>query len=132
MRTHATSGRASAALTSRGRRRAHDDRRSCFERVAQALQVARVVEHERVAHVELALDGELGHASPRRAEPALSHTVTASPGSSCSIVTSLGTSARSSSGVPVRTLNVPQWHGTMRFTPSSSTATAASFGPIVK
>ena len=86
---------------------------------------------ERVGHVELAFDGELRHAPAGRAEPALSHTVTEPPGSILSIVTPLGASLASSSGVPVSTPNVPQWHGTMRCTPSSSTATAACRGPIV-
>ena len=63
-----------------GRRRADDDGRARSERLPQPLAVVDVVEHERLRDVELALDRELRHAAPGRAEPALSHTVTDSPG----------------------------------------------------
>ena len=73
---------------------------------------------------------QLGHSPAGGAEPALSHTVTESPGSRCSTCTP-GASSWSFCGVPVRAGNVPQWHGTQRLTPISSSATAASRGPIV-
>jgi len=65
------------------------------------------------------------------AEPALPHSWTVPPGSTSTISTSGCAYSRSASGVPVSLPKVPQWQGTQRFAPSSSSATAASRGPIV-
>ena len=81
-------------------------------------------------HGRVALDRELRHLPAARSPPALPHTVTDWPGSSISTVTS-GASSCSVSGRPTSGGNVPQWHGTQRFTPSSSSASAAWSGPIV-
>src|SRR5581483_5385017 len=91
-----------------GRPRAHGDRATLGVRLAERV-VVDVVEHERVAEVELSFDADLGHTAPGGAEPALPHSWTVSPGSmrsTCDFV-----SAASASGVPVSSPNVPQWHG---------------------
>ena len=111
-------------------RRAHDDRLAGTMRLAQDLGVADAVEDDRLLERQLALDRDLGHASARRTPPSLSHSAIVSPGS-IMCTSTLGASSCSSCGVPRKTGNVPKWHGTQRFTPSSSSATAASFGPIV-
>lgn len=67
--------------------------------------------------------------------PGLSQPLRLSPGAQGCTVTSrsprASSSARSWSGVPARSGNVPQWMGATASTPSSSTASAASRGPIV-
>src|SRR6266536_4163501 len=64
-----------------GRGRADDDRTACLVRLVQLLRVADLVEHEGIVEIELALDGDLRNAPPRRSEPALSQIWTVPPGS---------------------------------------------------
>src|SRR5581483_6542202 len=87
------------------------------------------VQHERVGQVELSDEDDLRDAPAGRSEPALSHSSTVSPGWRCSTVALV--SFASASGRPLKAGKVPQWHGTQRGFPSSSSAAAASSGPIV-
>src|SRR5262249_33433165 len=98
----------------------------------QRVRVVDGVEDERLLdrHGRVALDGDGGHAPARCAEPAFLHSWTVSPGWIRATSTP-GASSASSSGRPTSAGNVPQWHGTQRFTPRSSSAFAASLGPIV-
>src|SRR6476469_4160654 len=59
----------------------HDDRAPGRVRFLQLALGREVVEHECIAEVELAFDGDLRDAAPRRTEPALSHSSSDSPGS---------------------------------------------------
>ena len=78
--TEATSGRASAACTpSAVEARTTTGFPSCV-RCASRRRVGDVVEDECAVEVDLAFDGDLRHAAPGRAEPALPHTVIVSPG----------------------------------------------------
>src|SRR5947209_7981589 len=114
------------------RRRADDDRGARFECGVKLRRVVRRADDERLLdrHGGIAFDRKLRHLPAARSPPAFSHTVTVSPGSIISTVTS-GASSCSFAGRPTSGGNVPQWHGTQRFTPSSSSARAASSGPIV-
>ena len=128
--THDTSGRASAALISSG----VDARTTTGVPASNAWRRGARSSTESTTSASpsstSARERELRHLAAGRAEPALSQIVTESPGSRCSTCTPAA-SFCSSCGVPVRRPNVPQWHGTQRFAPSSSSATAASRGPIV-
>src|SRR6187551_1944766 len=131
---HASDLRALERCTHRiGRRSADDDGDSLRVRLLETAHVLHPVEDEGVVErdVVLALDGDLRHAPPRGAEPALPHSSTDSPGSGVRISTPLGACSLSWSGVPVSSGKVPQWQGRQRFVPSSSSATPASLGPIV-
>src|SRR5438105_2331706 len=100
-------------------------------RLLECLDVE-LVQHEHFGRqLELALDRDLRHLPAGGAEPALPHSSTVPPGSTSTISTPAGACSRNASGVPVSAGNVPQWHGTQRLAPSSSSARAASRGPIV-
>ena len=83
-------------------------------------------------HGRIPLDGDLRHPPACRSEPALAHqSVTVSPGS-IARTSQPEISFLHASGVPVRSGNVPQWHGIIFLVPRSSVAAAASSGPMVK
>ena len=102
--TDETSGRFSAASTAGGGVRADDDRPPLVEGLPERA-VVELVEDQRPVCVELAVDRDLRDRPAGRAEPALSQTSTVSPGSITSSSTSV--SFASSSGLPVRSGNVP-------------------------
>src|SRR5262245_25721832 len=111
-----------------GGRGAHDYGPPLLVRQLQRVVLDRV-QHQGVVEVELAFEGDLRDPAAGGPEPALPHSSTVSPGCHCS--TWALVSAASACGVPVKIGNVPQWYGRQRTLPSSSRATAASFGPIV-
>ena len=77
-------------------------------RLAERFLVADAVEDERVVELDATLDRDLGDPPAGRTEPALAHqTVTVSPGSGPRISQPVVRSRRHSSGVPVRSGNVP-------------------------
>ena len=84
----------------------YDDRLPGGVRFLQRALIGNVVEHERLADVELTFDGDLRDAPSRRSEPALSHSSIDSPGSMAWTSTPLA-SCFNSSGVPARSGNVP-------------------------
>ena len=128
-----TSGRASAAVIALRRVGAHDHRHARVERLPQRPEIRHAVDDERLVqrHRRIAFERELRDAAAAPPPPALPQIVTESPGSIISISTPAGASSFSFCGVPVSAGKVPQWHGTQRFVPSSSSATAASRGPMV-
>src|SRR5215211_884541 len=116
-----------------GGRHADDDGRPRRVCLAEALDVVDRFHDQRLVerHVRIALDRDLRNAGAARPPPALPHSSMRAPGSASTISTPFARS-RSACGVPVRSPNVPQWIGMQRFEPRSSSATAASSGPIVK
>ena len=95
-------------------------------------ELVRVLERASAAEERSSdLERELRHAAAAPSPPAFPQIVTESPGSIISICTPAGASSCSFCGVPVSSGKVPQWHGTHRLVPSSSSATAASRGPMV-
>ena len=102
-----TSGRASARATARGVGRAHDHGGALGVRRAERVEVVDRLDDERALELERALERDRGDAAPRRAEPALPHRSSVSPGDGASSSTPCGRSGRSASGVPLRIGNVP-------------------------
>ena len=84
-----------------------DDRLPERVRDAQLLEVLERVDDERVGHVDRPLERDRRHAPPGRAEPALSHSSTVSPGAGTSSSIPSGSRGRNASGVPVSSGNVP-------------------------
>ena len=115
-------------MTSSGVRGPDHDRPALLVRGPQSLHLDGV-QHEGIVELQFPVERDLGNPPSGRAEPALPHSSTVSPGSMRSTCDRV--SFASASGVPVRSGKVPQWQGTQRGLPSSSSASAASSGPIV-
>src|SRR5262245_17638488 len=86
----------------------HDDRLAGVERLAEDPHIDCLEDEHVVGQCQLALDCDLRHLAPGRAEPALSHSSMLPPGSTSTMSTPAGASSRKASGVPVSSSNVPQ------------------------